>query len=209
VNLINLPSRWRKAWREIGALSDDVSAYNELVKRYSEPHRAYHNLEHISECLLHFDSALHLLARPIEAELAVWFHDVIYDTRGVENEELSASFAATILHSAGVENDNVQRIVNLIRTTSRQDLQLFGDAAIVADVDLAILGAGPDRFNQYELAIRMEYDWVPAPLYRRERRRILEQFLNRPHVFHNSFFREKFESQARANLHYVIERYVI
>jgi predicted metal-dependent HD superfamily phosphohydrolase len=205
--MVDLRSRWSKVWLDSGALSAENVAYNELVKRYSQPHRAYHNLEHIRECLLHLDSASHLLARPTEAELAVWFHDVIYDTRGGENEELSARFAATILQSGGVENDSVQRIADLIRKTSHRHSYLSGDAAIVADVDLTILGADPDRFNQYEIAIRVEYDWVPAPLYRRERRRILEQFLDRPHVFHTLFFREKFESQARANLHYVIERY--
>jgi predicted metal-dependent HD superfamily phosphohydrolase len=209
VSLINLPSRWSKVWREAGALSGEEVVYNELVKRYSEPHRTYHNLEHIGECLLHLDSAIHLLWRPIEAELAVWFHDVIYDPKGVENEELSASFAVTTLNSAGVDHDSVQRIVDLIRKTSHQHIHLSGDAAIAADADLAILGADSERFNQYELAIRMEYDWVPEAIYRLERRRILGQILHRPHVFHTLFFRENYETRARTNLRSVIEGYKI
>jgi predicted metal-dependent HD superfamily phosphohydrolase len=41
---------------------------------------------------------------------------------------------------------------------------------------------------------------VPGFLFRRKRREILQQFLARPHLYSTTFFRERLEAAARANL---------
>jgi len=38
-----------------------------------------------------------------------------------------------------------------------------GDAAVISDIDLAILGAPRLRFDAYELAVRKEYAFVSEP----------------------------------------------
>lgn len=57
---------------------------------YSEPHRHYHNFHHIADSLAEFDRARHLAREPLAVELAIWFHDTVYDTRAGNNEEQSA-----------------------------------------------------------------------------------------------------------------------
>jgi predicted metal-dependent HD superfamily phosphohydrolase len=80
------------------------------------------------------------------------------------------------------------------------------DAALLVDVDLAILGAAPERFDEYERQVREEYSWVPGFLFRRKRREILEGFLARPHVYSTDHFLACYEAAARANLVRSIER---
>ena len=80
------------------------------------------------------------------------------------------------------------------------------DASILVDVDLSILGASEERFDEYEKQVRAEYAWVPRPLYRRGRRRILESFASRSTVFNTASFIALYEAQARANLERALAR---
>ena len=74
------------------------------------------------------------------------------------------------------------------------------DEKLMVDVDLAILGASVDRFDEYECQVREEYSWVPGWLFRRKRREILRAFLLRPHIFNTEYFLATYEQHARANL---------
>lgn len=76
---------------------------------------------------------------------------------------------------------------------------------MLVDADLAILGAEPARFEEYEADIRQEYRWVPSFLYRRKRRALLREFLERPAIFCTAGFRQKYEAAARRNLERSLE----
>jgi predicted metal-dependent HD superfamily phosphohydrolase len=191
--------RWREVWQTVTG-SDGDPIFDDLQIRYAEPHRAYHTLEHVGECLLHLDSARHLLKQPVEVELAVWFHDAVYDPRRTDNEEQSAQLARRVLLPEGIETSVVERVMELIRLTTHEHDYLEGDAALMCDIDLAILGAEPKRFDRYDRAIRQEYVWVPEEIFRRERGKLLARFLDRPHIYHTPFSRDRLEKQARENL---------
>ena len=53
--------------------------YARLLAAYSEPQRHYHGVQHILECLQHFDQIRTQLQQPSLVELALWFHDAVYD----------------------------------------------------------------------------------------------------------------------------------
>ena len=74
------------------------------------------------------------------------------------------------------------------------------DEQVLVDVDLAILGAAPARFAEYELQIREEYAHVPGFLFRMKRRAILKSFLDRLAIYSTPLLREQLESRARINL---------
>lgn len=199
---------WDRVWRSValGGASGDV--YEALVEKYTEPHRAYHNLDHIGDCLHLLESVRGLLTQPAETELAIWFHDAIYDTRQPDNEARSAEWAETVLHQNGAPVETARRIGHLIRLTTHQNPQLIGDGAVLCDIDLAILGAEKPRFDAYDAAIRLEYNWVPEDVFRRERGRVLAGFLALPRIYHSQFFYEQLEQRARANLWRVMPRYL-
>jgi predicted metal-dependent HD superfamily phosphohydrolase len=187
---------------ELGRAGDARKTAAELVARYTEPHRAYHNLAHIADCLEKLDLARPMLRKDEEdaVELALWWHDAVYDARAADNEERSAALfreAAASHRLAAPLAGKVERLILLTKTHAPG-----ADAAEQAmiDVDLSILGAPPSRFAAYDAAIRREYAHVPEDIWRERRARVLAGFLARPRLFATALFHERFDAEARANL---------
>ena len=191
---------WQRAWTGIGAKTSGQDVYEQLLAHYSEPHRHYHTLQHLGECLAMFEPVRGLAEHPGEVELGLWFHDAIYDTQRPDNEERSADWARTALHSAGVARDSADRVHALVMATRHTANPTRPDEQLLVDIDLSILGAEQPRFGEYEEQIRKEYAFVPRWLFRRKRRAILQGFLDRPSIYSTTHFREVLEQRARANL---------
>jgi predicted metal-dependent HD superfamily phosphohydrolase len=190
--------RWLTFCRRLDAPPGGL--FDRLRLAYTEPHRFYHTLEHIDRCLVEFDAARDLPEHPDEVEMAIWFHDAVYDPRARDNEERSAEMAVGAALEMGLPPEFAARARDLVLST-RHDRPPQGiDAQVLADVDLSILGQPSLIFDEYELQIRGEYAWVPEPFYRAERARILQLFLDRPSIYSTDFFRDRYEGQARRNL---------
>jgi predicted metal-dependent HD superfamily phosphohydrolase len=198
--------QWRQMWAALGAAAADETLFRNLIARYSEPHRKYHTMQHLEECLGKLQELRSLAQKPEEIELALWFHDAIYDTRRKDNEEKSAQWARSAVLEAGVAAPVGDRVYELVMATRHNAVPRAVDEQILVDVDLSILGASPGRFDQYERQIREEYSWVPGPLFRRERRKVLEDFLKRPTLFQMEPFVTAYEARARANLQRSIDK---
>ncbi|MEO8623031.1 MAG: N-methyl-D-aspartate receptor NMDAR2C subunit [bacterium] len=197
--------RWQASWKRLGVNAPEEHTYAIVIARYAEPQRKYHTMQHLDECFAHFDAARHLAERPDEVEVALWFHDAVYDVRADDNEERSAEWAGHVATQL-VRSSVAERISQLVLATKHNAAPPSPDAALLVDVDLAILGAVIARFDEYEQQVREEYAWVPGILFRRERRKILQGFLARPHVYSTEHFRTRYEQPARANLTRSIER---
>ncbi len=192
--------RWSELWSAIGASGDPLAWYARLSTAYSENHRHYHNQQHIAECLAQFDTARHLARNPQAVELALWFHDAVYDPKANDNEEQSADLARRCLTEATVPPNLVEMVCRLILATKTHNAGEDTDTALMIDVDLSILGQDEERFLQYETQIRHEYDWVPAPNFASKRTEILEHFLVRKTIFKTKFFHDRYEVAAQSNL---------
>ena len=194
-------SSWQRLWGELGAATVNGGLMNQLVAAYSERQRHYHTLQHLRECLAHFDAAAALARRPAEVELALWFHDAVYQPQAADNEERSAQWARDSVLAAGCGEDVAQRVHDLVMAT-KQHTAAPGDAdaALLLDVDLAILGALPTRFDEYERQIRAEYAHVEPQAWRARRARVLGGFLQRPRLYLTDVFHDTLAARARANL---------
>lgn len=188
--------RFRGAIQAVGGTGD---GFEELVARYGEPQRRYHTMEHIESCLALLDRFRSLARRPAEVELALWFHDAVYEPHRTDNEGRSAELARRVLLAAGVSREAVDRIAAYILATKGHDV-VEGDGALVLDIDLSILGASEEEFERFDRHIREEYIHVPDPLYREGRRRVLEGFSKRRRIYRLEPFFDAFETQARRNL---------
>jgi predicted metal-dependent HD superfamily phosphohydrolase len=198
--------RWKAVWRELGAVMVDELLFHQLVASYSEPHRKYHTVQHLEECLAQFDRVCAEAERPAEVELALWFHDAIYDTIRKDNEARSAEWARESALAGGLSSEQATRVYELILVTMHDAVPADRDAIVLVDVDLSILGADAARFDEYELQIREEYKWVPGPLYRKARRQILRGFLERERIYSTEYFSGAHEGRARANIARSLER---
>ena len=192
---------WQRMWQGLGAPKADPALLRALLARYTEPHRHYHTLRHLEACFAHFDAVRHAAAHPQEVELALWFHDAVYDPRAADNEALSAAWAQRALAQAGVDGDAVRRIAGLILATRHDAPAEEGrDAALLLDIDLAILGSPAARFERYDRDVRLEYGHVPEALYRFGRAAVLRRFLARPRLYRSAPAAALLEAPARRNL---------
>lgn len=147
-----------------------------------------------------FDQVAHLAEHPGEAAIALWFHDAVYVPLARDNEARSATWACDALRTAGAAQAVIARVHALVMATAHHDAKADADSRLVIDIDLAILGAEPERFAQYEQQVRAEYAAVPAVVYQRKRNGIPSRFLARRVIYPTPELRDRLEAQARTNL---------
>ena len=113
--------------------------YGRLIEFYGEPHRHYHTLNHIRHCLRELDRAATLITDPDAVEMALWFHDAIYQPGAKDNERRSADL---FRQWSGARADPVfqQRVDDLIMATTHQEPPDQGDAKFLVDIDLSSFG---------------------------------------------------------------------
>ncbi len=203
--MTSLPDSWQRAWRAAGA-REHPSLGRQLLASYAEPQRGYHTLQHLGECIAAFEPVMALAEHAGEVEVALWFHDAIYDVRGHDNEQRSADWAADALTASGAAPETAARVYALILATRHSALPESPDAKLLVDIDLSILGAAPERFDEYEVQVRREYAWVPEEVFREKRREVLQQFLRRALIYSTEPFRNALEAGARRNLQRSIAR---
>jgi predicted metal-dependent HD superfamily phosphohydrolase len=177
-----------------------------LLNAYLEPGRFYHNLSHIEAMLA---TVGRLTADGLQypaLQLAVWFHDAVYDTHAKDNEEQSAMLAGNILKEMNIPAPIMAATQHLILLTKNHVVDENDEGKILLDADLAILGETSERYEAYARAIRQEYAWVPEADYRAGRSKILADFLKRPRIYHTGAMFAECEQTARKNLAAEIER---
>lgn len=194
-----LALRWYDLWERL-QLEHRTGQFETVMARWQESHRHYHTPRHLLECLNVLDFVKGYCMQPDLVEMALWYHDIFYNMHGHDNEERSAELArSTFVKSGGSEasGEEVRQIV--LATTHRLPVRTL-EAAIATDVDLAILGATPERYAVYEQNVRLEYAHVAEVHYRTGRSRLLLPFLMRKQIFRTPFLHQLLEHRAGTNL---------
>ena len=198
-----LYNNWSAFWKRINGQGDFRLPHCHLIDLYRQKHRKYHNMLHIEQCLIEFEQARHLVEHPNEVEMAIWYHDAIYDPESEQNEEKSAQLAQKVAKEIGLPDIFGRRVHDLVLVTKHEKIPEGIDAKVLVDIDLSIFGRSEEEFDKYERNIRKEYQWCSDEEFKAGRADILQKFLNRqtrPAVYLTDFFREKYETQARKNL---------
>ncbi|MEU6218347.1 hypothetical protein ABZ845_12630 [Streptomyces sp. NPDC047022] len=199
-----LRSRWVRALlavREDECFPDPYRYADDLLRRWSEPQRRYHTVEHLAAVLDHIDVLEEYADDPDAVRLAAWFHDAVYLPDRSTNEERSARLAERALPEAGVAQGTTGEVARLVRLTVGHAPEP-GDAngAVLCDADLAILAAPPHAYAAYTAAVRQEYGFVPDEAFRVGRAAVLRQLLDLPGLFRTPYGRREWEATARWNL---------
>ncbi|GAA4047150.1 hypothetical protein GCM10022409_36570 [Hymenobacter glaciei] len=199
---VDLSARWHQLTAPLVPNAARREAeFQRLAAAYQASTRHYHTLHHI-ENLLHRLDAVHLQDRTV-VELAVWFHDAVYNALKSDNEARSAAQALAFLQHSALEPARQQRVAFLIgRTADHNQPQPPDDADLLyfLDADLSILGAPADDYWAYARQVRQEYRLVPDLLYRPGRRRVLAKMLAAPVLFQTPGMRDELDAAARRNL---------
>jgi predicted metal-dependent HD superfamily phosphohydrolase len=193
----HLINRWNALMEGLSIHPDaHFQTLDDLLTRYTEPHREYHNLAHVNTLL---ELLSPIPEQPVfDLELSIWFHDAVYDTTQQNNEEQSAALAEQKLSSLGIDEALIARVSQLILATKTHqatdpEMRRFLEA------DLSILGTPEKTYRAYAKAIRKEYGWIPDEVFQAGRARILQAFLARESIFQTEQF-AGLEARARANM---------
>lgn len=192
----NLQTRFTTWCLQHGA-SDAAAAHlwTQLSTLYTEPHRHYHHLGHIASSLAEFDATG---SNNSLIEGAVWFHDVIYDPKRGDNETASIAWFLDAT-SSWLDPQSAGSITRLIEATDfRLSLSDDPDSRLMVDIDLGILSASPEAYDDYCQAIRQEYAHVNAEAFREGRAKVMAGFLERP-IYRTEWFIGR-EERARENI---------
>jgi predicted metal-dependent HD superfamily phosphohydrolase len=193
---------WVQLMGEVGvAEAAAVPVWRQLAAGYREDGRFYHNLAHIRQTLriahnIH-EEAAHFTA----VQLALWFHDIVYDATQQDNEEKSAMAAAQALFAIDLSEVLIGEVVRLILLTKTHvAMEQDSNGRVVIDADLSGLGVSAEAYAAYSQAFRQDYAFVPDAVYRNGRIQILQHFLDRPTIYYTEPMRLMFEAQARQNI---------
>lgn len=145
-----------------------------LLTRWGEPHRRYHDVRHLAQCLHALDA---LGATDPRVRLAAWFHDAVYEGRAGEDERASAALAGALLapHLPVADVAEVQRLVLLTATHDPDPGDVRGAALV--DADLSVLALPTARYHVYARDVRQEYAAVAEPTFVAGRTAVLQGML--------------------------------
>ncbi|MEO0415027.1 MAG: N-methyl-D-aspartate receptor NMDAR2C subunit [Verrucomicrobiota bacterium] len=171
--------------------------FEKLQNHYSEPGRSYHNWDHITDCLEQ------LRESPFQSDAvttALLFHDAIYDTNRHDNEEASADLAYESLLELGDSPSFANQVRSLVIITDHQTPTTALEDQIITDIDLSILGRSAEVYLHYAQSVRQEYAHISDCEFIAGRRKVMNHFLARQHIFQTGHFHDKFEQAARRNI---------
>lgn len=188
---------------------DKTPLLQDLLLRWAEPHRHYHDRSHLLAVL----NAIDLLERsgeslgqfPRAVRMAAWFHDAVYRANASllpgQEEEDSAVLAEEMLSDFGLPDLEIAETSRLIRLSAAHDPDSADEAGMVfSDADLEVLGrTGPD-YQRYVAAVQQEFAHVPAAAFALGRVEVLRALLKLEPLYRTRTGRDRWEAQARRNL---------
>ena len=193
-------NEWRGLCYHLGVRGSVDEFYDALCKYYSEPHRAYHTLEHIKDCFRRLLISYSREANLSALQFALWYHDAIYDIGARNNEERSAELARHDALKMRLGDGFADRVGMLILATKHEVLPTADDAKLIVDLDLFSLSLPRSEFERNSQLIRREYAAISDDVFRDGRMQFLRAFLAREYIYCTEEFRLRHEIQAQANL---------
>ncbi len=134
--------QFRQAWQKLlpqflpehWSVEQHERCLEKLLHAYQEPQRAYHSLQHIVECLALFEIVQSQIEDALAVQLAIFFHDVVYQPRSASNEQESALLMRQQLAGALPETQ-LDKIVKWILATQQHAVASESDLAYLLDID--------------------------------------------------------------------------
>ena len=190
-----------EAWAQLaGDSPTSRTEWAAVVAAWSEPHRRYHDLAHLAAVLGLVGELAGAATDPDAVRLAAWYHDVVYDPRRDDNEQVSAERARAGLRGL-VPPERVEEVVRLVLLTAGHDPAPDDvDGAVLCDADLAVLAGPPEAYAAYASAVREEYGHLSDAEFTAGRTAVLEHLLALPALYRLPAVAREWTPRARANL---------
>ena len=179
--------------------ADADQVWEVLAKGYTEPHRRYHDIGHLEHCLHGLDLAATVAHDPGTLELAIWFHDLVYEPGAEDNEERSAEVFSRLMEPF-LTPEHIDRARQLILTTMHRVQPHGGDERFIADIDLSSLAKPWPQFLADSENLRAEEPDKSDEDFFGGKVRFHRSLLQRQRLFNTVPFQLRHEAQARENI---------
>lgn len=197
--------RWSKLM-QANSVDEKLSKkfFKVLDKNYNSSGRHYHNWRHINDIVSNFDEYADRVSNLNALKWAAFYHDAIQNQFSKKNEEKSADLAVKHMEKAGLPELLITTVKELILRTKNhfeREINENFDTCLLLDLDLSILGVTPLEYEMYAQKIRKEYAYIPGPMFRNGRKKVLTSILETEAIFRLPQF-EEYEKQARENINW-------
>jgi predicted metal-dependent HD superfamily phosphohydrolase len=198
--------RFNVLWRRCVASPPSpksASVYADLATRLGAPNRHFHNLDHVFDCLRRSDEVASLLVDRDAVELALWFHDAVYEIGAATNERRSAELFLAL--STGARPIFRRCVCGLILATRHAGTVRGNDRCFIVDIDLSGFGAPWGEFIHNGARLRAEFSARTDAEFNAGQTVFLQRLQRRPRFYATDYFRDRYEGVARENLRRVLE----
>lgn len=168
--------------RKYGCSDDDIL---DLQMRWNEPHRVYHNQEHLEEILGLIEKSSEILAHDALV-LCAFFHDAVYDPKSKTNEEDSFALFETMCIKKSPSKEMLPLLEEvgymILDTKDHTKKPHSVTSAKFLELDLnGLINGSLSRMILDEKKLFREFGFVDYSIYKKSRK---ELFLDRfaPHI---------------------------
>jgi predicted metal-dependent HD superfamily phosphohydrolase len=196
---------WNQLAAKVGMTEpDSYRIWSEVIrKNYTEIGRYYHTLDHIRDMLLWRTRLEDQFIDIVSVDMAIFFHDIIYDPTSKTNEEDSSLLFEQLLGSLRISSIDIVKVCHYINQTKKHEVgdSEDNDLKLFIDIDMSIIGREADVYKDYAMKIRKEYCHYNDGAYCSGRASFLKSVLasGKP-TFVSAYFHGLLEEQARRNI---------
>jgi len=156
-------------------LSEEI--VNDILSKWNEPHRYYHNIDHLNYLLNRISSINDL--SDIDKDILIissYFHDIVYNPKKSNNEEKSIEL---LNEYTQIPLDIRNRCSLIIKDTSSSEIPTDELSKLFWLLDRDIINSDIGDLIDYEHKIFKEYQFVPYDVYRKKRIEFLKTVAKR------------------------------
>lgn len=185
-----------------------LSEMSMLTTLYTQPHRKYHNINHINDCLTELEQ---FPANCLEGfsyrdrqivEASIWYHDAVYNPYSTMNEANSAKLISERYQYALFEDISKTVLATAKHLQTQTDLLLA--TQVMLDIDLSGLGKPWAIYVKNGFNIRDEYYNTTDYDFLHGRMKFLETINNRETFYYTNYFKNKYHEQSKLNVEHEI-----
>ena len=194
-----------KDYKHLIVTSFSEETYTDIINRWSEPHRFYHNLDHLNFLINHFQYLM--IDKVITMEemnrlvVVAFFHDVVYDPKRNDNESKSLDYFLEKEEECGtIKDEFIDQLAMMIMDTRERTEPDDKLSKIFWTADNSILSLPVNKLIEVEHKIFQEYQWVSYNEYKKGRIEFLESSIG--------MLGEKEDDNLRELIQYVDNRVI-
>lgn len=183
-----------------------------LTTLYTQPHRKYHNINHINACLVELENLpsgflKYDLDRSNEydiVETAIWYHDAVYNPYSKLNEAKSVKLLPEWEDKWYFKSSVSSAIYATAKHTTTQKDIAFA-TQVMLDIDLSGFGKSLLEFVTNGMNIRHEYYNTTLRDFLNGRLSFYKELAKRETLYYTDYFRDKYHKISQENMKWEID----